>query len=157
MDRRKLLLVAVIMVTASLAITCVTAHSLTANTPLYILRMEQASSKMNFLPTAVNGFIYTAEKGYEVTYDTRGNCCINGYGDNANPLATDGVSCVETMCDPCDTYNGEYTCQYTCPDTCNPTCTGSTCPYTCHQTCPDTCPGSGPTCYWIYSCLIVCG
>jgi hypothetical protein len=155
MDRRKLLLVAVIMVTASLAITCVTAHSLTANTPLYILRMEQASSKMNFLPTAVNGFIYTAEKGYEVTYDTRGNCGINGCFNDANPMATSGVSCVETMCNPCETYGGQYTCQYTCP---------ATCPVTCYNTCPgskpscnDTCPGSGPTCYWIYSCLIMCG
>lgn len=140
MDRKKMLLVAVIMVIASLAITCVTANSLTSNTPLYTLRMEQASSKMHFLPTAVNEFAFTAEKGYELTCDIEGNCSINGYDNDANLLGT-GASCVQTECNTCMTYCGQNTCEYTCPATCPVTC-GYSCGGTCH-TCWETC---GKTC-----------
>jgi hypothetical protein len=146
MDKKKMLLVAVITGITSLAITGVTAHSFTSNTPLYTLRMEQASNKMNFLPTAVNEFTYIAEKGYGLTYNTQGDCSMNGYCGDANPLGT-GVSCVQTQCDTCYTYCGQNTCQYTCPDTCGDTC-GNTCPYTCPYTCEYTCddPTCGGTC-----------
>lgn len=50
-----------------------TAGSLLADTPLYISRMEQANSKMNFLPTSVKNFFYTTEQGHAV------NCSVGGY------------------------------------------------------------------------------
>lgn len=59
------MVIAVISVAiASLVITYVAASTGTSYTPLYTFRMEQASSKMNFLPTEVNEFIYGAEKGH---------------------------------------------------------------------------------------------
>lgn len=146
----------IIMVSATavlLAITAVTAYNRSTNTPLYTVRMEQASSKMNFLPTAVKGFTYTAEKGYTLNYDV-------GYF-NVIPLEppTNYQTCPETICgSTCETCQ---TCPATCPDTCpatcrytcdDPTCP-ATCPYTCDDpTCPNTCPATcpdtcdGPTC-----------
>lgn len=138
MDKKKISLVAVFAI-VSLTLTCVTANSLTFNTPLYTLRMEQTSYRMNFLPTAVNGFTFIAEKGCKLTYSAYGNCSTNGYCGGANPLATD-VSCVQTHCDTCVTYSGERTCQLTCPDTCVTTCDDPTCPWTCYQsTCEASC------------------
>jgi len=45
------------------------------DTPLYAYRIEQASSKMNFLVTKRNVYSYTAESGYELNYGT-----IKGWG-----------------------------------------------------------------------------
>lgn len=103
-------------VIAVLAVMCVAASVQTSSTPLYTVRMEQISSEMNFLPTAVNGFTYTAEKGYTV------NCEVSAYnGANLfNPL-TIGTTC-ETCHDP--------TC-VTCFHTCLPTCDDTTCRNTC--------------------------
>jgi hypothetical protein len=104
---------------------CVTASS-TLDAPLYTVRMEQQSSKMSFLPTAVNQFTYTAENKYTVNCDVTAWCGATPF----NPL-TIGFTC-ETCRDP--------TC-VTCPATCLPTC-----PSTCSSTCPDTCDTCESTC-----------
>jgi hypothetical protein len=69
LDKSKKSLVVISVAITFCTVTFATASSLTLNTPLYIVRMEQASSEMNFLPTEVNGFTYTAVKGCELTYD----------------------------------------------------------------------------------------
>ncbi len=126
---------------ALVAATYIAASASVADTPLFTVRMEQAASKMSFLPTAVNGFTYITEKGYELTCSIEGNCSVNGYCMDANPLAT-GASCIETQCTTCDTYSGGNTCEYpTCPATCLATCP-ATCPATCLATCPATCPNT---------------
>lgn len=128
----------------SVAITAVTASSW-VNTPLYTVRMEQASSKMNFLPKTVEEFTYTVENGYTLSFN------VAGY-DGVSPLATwktcTGPTCDETVC--IGTMCGGYTCANTCPDTCNPTCNEPTCPDTCPDTCQPTCPFTcdDPTCPW---------
>lgn len=121
------------------ALTCVTARS-SISTPLYNIRMEQQSSKMNFLPTAVNGFTYTTEKGYNLGCDIPG---VAGYC-GVSPLATSPASTCNPSCfDTC-----EDTCLWTCFDTCENTCSTceSTCPATCPDTCYDTCPATCWTC-----------
>ncbi len=101
-----------------LAVTCVTAASW-SDTPLYTLRMEQASSEMNFLPVERSGFTYTAEKGCSLDYDGAGCCFVK-------PLE-------------------EPTYWETC-STCESTCEGGTCEGTCYSTCPNTCATCEPTC-----------
>ncbi len=143
MDKRQMSLAVVSIVVAFCAITYVTASSFAA-TPLYTVRMEQASSKMNFLPTTVNEFTYTAENGYTVNY------AVAGYCGGIIPLISGGVNTCETCDDP--------TCWNTCPDTCEPTCpntcmgvTCSTCMQptceTCESTCPYTCSTCTSTCW----------
>lgn len=134
------------------AVACVAASSSVAHTPLYNLRMEQVSSEMNFLPTAVSGFFYTTEKGFTVGSTITGACC------GAVPMGTD-ATCFQS-CSTCDTCG---TCYSTCPPTCSYTCDDPTCAYTCWSTCDDptcaeTCTGStcgGQTC--IPSCGSTCG
>ena len=165
MEKRKLS-IAVISVTAILAVALVTATPLASKTPLYTYRMESASSKMNFLPTTMNSFIYTAEKGYTVYNNLECSEC----GGGASPLfltcnTCDLDLCDETICATCPatcpyTCGGGSTCSSTCPATCP-----ATCPITCSgETCSDTsCPvkcdwtewpncfpsGNYPTCYWV--------
>lgn len=126
MDKKKILIAAISIAFVFLAVAFVIARPSTSNTPLYTLRMEQASSKMNFLPTEINEFIYAAEKGYELNYNVRGYC------KGTTPLGTKPpLSCEEPTCGP--------SCDPTCPYTCdNPTCP-ETCPYTCEFTCWSTC------------------
>ena len=143
MDRRKVSLVPVIVVLTFLALTCVTAHSLTSNAPLYTRRMEQVSNKMNFLPTAMNEFAYVAEHGYTLDYDVAVNCC-----DNTINEYTLAPTCPYTCWDTCvNTCPGKYTCTETCPATCP-----ATCPYTCQYTCPNTCN----TCVGQFTCYNTC-
>lgn len=137
MDRNQKMSVVVVSIAVTLlAVTAVTAHSWTS-TPLYVYRMEQQSSKMHFLATEVNGFTYTAEKGYELNYDAE--VCCNG----ENPLDFTDQTC-GTVCMSCN-----YSCPLTCItcmstcETCNSTCstckeTCGTCWYTCN-TCWETC------------------
>ncbi len=147
MDRtEKMLMAAIGIAIVPLVAACVAASPQVATTPLYTVRMEQASSEMNFLPTAVNDFTYTTEKGYTLGYDIAG-CC--------GSLSSDTYQLT------CDYYS---TCQNTCPDTCPSTCAYScgqtsclTCPDTCILTC-DTCEGrtcSEPTCR--KTCKVSCG
>jgi hypothetical protein len=60
--KQRMTFVVMSVIFAALAVT-VTASAL-PSTPLYTYRMEQASNKMHFLPTEMNGFTYIAEKGY---------------------------------------------------------------------------------------------
>lgn len=99
-----------------LTVACVASSSWVSITPLYTYRMEQVSSRMNFLPTEVNTFAYTAENKYTLDHYVSGN-----YGD-VKPLE-------------CSYYL--TTCADTCIHTCNPTCDDpltckwSTCKFPC--------------------------
>jgi len=168
--KSKMLLVVSSVAIVLLAAVAVTASS-SISTPLYTVRMEQVSSKMNFLPTQMNGFTYTAEKGSILNYNVSNRCF-------AAPLApTNGGG--ETCWPQCDTSQPtcstcSQTCSSTCPDTCPNTCS-STCPVTCvtcetcegetcENTCEPTCPWTCwyeceytkvyPTCFWVtcYGC-----
>ena len=96
------------------------------NAPLYTFRMEQASSKMNFLPTAVNGFVYTAEEGYNFNYSATGCCGDVKPLDTGDATPTCALTCYPTSCTCWQTCD-DPTCPNTCPVTCVPTCTGSCC------------------------------
>lgn len=138
-------LMSYIMVSAALvllAVTAVTASSWRlSHTPLHTVRMEQASSEMNFLPTAMNNFAYTSERGYGLNYD------VAGYCNSAVPLDTGGAPTCEVSCDPC--LNTECnTCWSTCVSTC------STCVSTCSNTCVSTCRTCVYTCP--YTCAATC-
>ena len=117
------------MIVASAVVACLGAcvsASSSCNTPLYTVRMEQVSSRMNFLPPGVNNFIYTAEKGYILTHDT-------GVVHALHTETTSELTCIIPTCD--------FTCQNTCAQTsCQTTC------YTCLETCPRTCDTCTPMC-----------
>ncbi len=145
---RKNVSFAVIGVTLlSICLISASGSSLMANAPLYIFRMEQQSSEMNFLPTEMNTFTYAAENGCNLNCSIVGGCC------GVNPLSTSPASTCNPSCfETCD-----QTCPWTCFDTCESTCDGFTCDQTsCQQTCstcdqptcPDTCwiTCEGPTC-----------
>lgn len=110
MNKQKKVFAVVSIAVALCAITAVIASPKISGTPLYTFRMEQVSSRMNFLPTVVNDIIYTAENGYILNYDVSGR-----YDVDFSKAVVAG------------------TCSPTCPDTCPNTCG------TCHLTCPDTC------------------
>jgi hypothetical protein len=126
---RKMATAAIGVIVVFLVVTYVTA-SPSVNTPLYRYRMEQSSSKMNFLPTEFNTFVYTVEKGYEVRLDVLGG--NGGIGDTDSVISTCGT-CI-------------LTCESSCPDTCWPTCP-HTCLYTCAHTCDITCSTCDVTCF----------
>ncbi|MBU7025511.1 MAG: hypothetical protein HXS48_01115 [Theionarchaea archaeon] len=132
MDRKMMVIAAISVAVASLAITAVTASPWASDTPLYTFRMEQASSKMNFLPTEMNQFTYTAENGYTLDYE------VVGYCSDVKPLDTGVWTCYYSTC-------GGPTCWLTCPASCYGTCNDPTCGSTC-VTCPWTCGGSCDTC-----------
>ncbi len=104
MNRKMLIFIGGIAI-VSIAVTAVTASSFSSYTPLYRVRMEEASSKMNFLPTVMNEFTYTAEKGCKLNYNSRGY-------DDATPL-------IMTWQRTCWFYP---TCSYECPETNQWTC-----------------------------------
>lgn len=136
----KQLSVVAIGVAAFLVLSTLTASSL-IGTPLYTVRMEQASSKMSFLPTDVNGFTYSTENGYTLNYDAAGYC-----GGTLLEITVgktcDGTCVIDPTC--------PQTCRYTCDD---PTC-GNTCPDTCPLTC-DTCDHTCGLCTYD-TCFISC-
>jgi hypothetical protein len=112
MDRKRVLPVVITAALLSLMVTIVTASSSISYTPLYSLRMEQASSEKNFLPTSINNFTYAAENGYTLNYDISEGC----YG--ITPL-------IVTWQPTCEFYNTCETCSgglNTCPNTCWDTC-----------------------------------
>ena len=148
--------IAVIVFSVTLAViaaTTVKASSSISNTPLYTVRMEQASSGMNFLPTQVNEFTYITEKGYSVNYATLGYCGVSPFstGDTCEPDTCELETCEDPTC--------PWTCWQTCSYTCNPTCNSSTCLNTCPstcRTCPPTCPLTcEPTCRE-FTCVKTC-
>jgi hypothetical protein len=130
---KKMSLALIGVVAVSLAVVFATAGSLMADTPLYIFRMEQHSSKMNFSPAAVNGFTYDTEEGYTMNYT------VTNYS-GAALLGTDATCFPTCQGWTCDATGCQNTCNDTCPDTCS-----STCPSTCSFTC-STCEGNGWTC-----------
>jgi hypothetical protein len=141
MDRRQISLT-VVGITIIFLAAAVTANSLASSTPLYTLRMEQASNRMNFLPTAVNEFTYSAENGYTVDYTVNG-CCVQ-------PLKppTEFVTCPAT----CDEETCWSTCPETCWSTCPLTCDDPTCPATCAITCSTCTQPTCETCETCYTC-----
>ena len=106
-----------------LAVTCIVAVSLAASatayspyqsdTPLYTVRMEQACSRMHFLPAAVNEITYTTTKGYTLDYHIPE---MEGNDTDAHPIHWDsyGFSICHTCWLSCGGSCG-YTCGYTCP------------------------------------------
>jgi len=136
-DRKQMSIVVISVSFVLLAATCVTASPWTRNTPLYTFRMEQASSKMNFLPTAVNGFIYTTEKGHDLGHNAA-ECCGCG---GAQPLAPyTCATCNEEMCEVPTICGTCGTCYWM--TTCHP----NTCPWTDWPLCYET--QRYPTCHW---------
>jgi len=128
--------IVVIAVFALLAVTAVTASAWRpSHTPLYTMRMEQASSEMNFLSTARNNFAYTTGRGYELNYDVAGYCVAGLAGE----VSVSGP-CFETECSTC-WPTCVNTCSNTCVNTCLYTCVSTcrTCVYTCWNTCAATC------------------
>ncbi|MGD2249683.1 MAG: hypothetical protein PVF58_14845 [Candidatus Methanofastidiosia archaeon] len=123
---KKVVLAGFSVVVTLIMVTGVYASDMLSSTPLYMVRMEQQSNDMNFLPTEINEFTYSAETGYTITYNA-GFC-------GASPLGP-APTCEQNPC------------QWTV-DTCPYTCL-STCPATCFETCPNTCWGAtceGSTC-----------
>lgn len=162
MNGKRKMLATVVSVCAVLVVSTVIASSHVSSTPLYTVRMEQASSKMNFLPTAVNEFTYTAENGSTLNYEVPGS--------GGEPLeVTVGKTCEGTCVEPTcphtcpHTCAGNPTCSNTCPDTCGATCdtcdsTCDTCDSTCiGNTCEDTCPFTCSTCEFPCTWVVICG
>lgn len=114
MERKRAILIAISATAALLAVTCVTASPWTQNTPLYTYRMEQASSRMNFLPAPMNNLTYTTEKGYIL------NCEVTECYNGVEPLNTVPVI-------SCEGHTCYITCDRTCTNTCDKTCGGNTC------------------------------
>lgn len=142
--KRKMLIGAVSIAIVSLAVTFVTASPRSFNTPLYTVRMEQASSKMNFLPGTMNNFTYTTEKGYTMDIDASREWYSGFHLFLASEISCPTVymSCGGTCstCDSCLICPTDYNCP-TEGSTCEPTECG---PNTCMETqCDRTCYGCG--------------
>lgn len=146
--KKKLYLVVIGVAVVSFAVAFVSASAL-PSTPLYTVRMEQASSKMGFLPTAVNEFDYTTESGYTLSFNISG-----GHG---SVLRGTDATCFPT-CSTCP-YTCDETCPATCPNTCPDTCPATcvnTCPDTCDYTCPATCVTCPGICTYVQTCRYTC-
>ena len=116
----------------------VTASSLTAHTPLFTVRMEQASSDMHFLPTSVESFSYSVENGYSLDYAVESGVCAipleyTGWATCAGQHNTCSSTCVSTCSSTC--VNTCCTCVSTCSSTCVNTCSN-----TCWESCSAPCP-----------------
>lgn len=161
MNKKQIIVVAVVSAAFAVCAVAVTAGSVTAYSPLYVVRMQQQSSEMNFSPTKMSEFTYNTEHGFTVNCYAADHC-------SADLLFT---APGETFCATCfpECSTSKYTCQgkitccitcffqsclgtcYTCPgqgytcdetscqDTCEGTCDEPTCPSTCWETCPNTC------------------
>lgn len=126
MDKKVPLVVSLLMLAVSVG-----SANFSLDTPLYTYRMEQASSKMHFLPTEQSTFKYTTEQG-RIIESVIEYCTVNPVDipptNEQNPCEWTVETCPQT-------------CVYTCPNTCD-TC--------------DTCWSTCETCY--ASCHIVtCG
>ena len=115
MDRT--MLCAVVCIGIMSLAAAVTASPRMSNTPLYTVRMEQASSNMHFLPTTVNDFTYTAENKYTLHYDI----FLDGHMDMVRDVPDTESTCYGWTCFQTCTSTCPYTC-YTCPNTCQHTC-----------------------------------
>ncbi|KYK30243.1 MAG: hypothetical protein HXS48_10710 [Theionarchaea archaeon] len=96
MNRKHMMSISVVSIAiAGCVIAVVSASVSESSTPLYMYRMEQMSNKMNFLPTEMNDFAYTAEEGYILSYD------ISGYGAGGAVPAGD-ISWGILTCNTCN-------------------------------------------------------
>lgn len=145
--KQKILIAAIGVVLAMCVAAAVTASSETSHTPLYTLRMEQASSEKSFLPTERTPFTYSTKSGYTLVYDVSA-CC-----GNVEPFYTGNPTCPQSCEGTCDDTCEEPTCPNTCPNTCTNTCP-STCTNTCPVTCEESCEGTCWTCP--YTCVWTC-
>lgn len=147
MDRKPLFIAGISLFLAICA-TYIIASPNSGYTPLYSFRMEQQSSELHFLPTSMNTFTYTTEKGDEVCF---GQCCTMGSTGGIQGLKTIEITC-STCASTC-----ESTCPATCPLTCD-TCYGG-CPVTldtCLQTCDVTCSTCNSCPTWQITCENTC-
>ncbi|MBU7046644.1 MAG: hypothetical protein HXS54_09430 [Theionarchaea archaeon] len=139
---------------ASCVVAVTTASSLAANSPLFSIRMEQASSEKNFLPREMIRFTYSTEKGFTLTAECEGcggvslldlksqrdtECDETCFNTCPPTCDTCGSTCDGTCPYTCDDPTCPSTCSETCPSTCDYTCDDPTCAYTCEQTCHYTC------------------
>ncbi len=148
--KQKWISLAVVCVATVAAIAVVTASSpMSMNTPLYTLRMEKASSKMNFLPKTAEIYSYDAKNGHNLTY--KDNYAF--YDEKLLSTYRCDTWCTCMVGETCE-WTCDYTC-YTCVNTCWNTCvntchtcveTCSTCVSTCSETCVDTCSTCVETC-----------
>jgi hypothetical protein len=157
MDKKHFL--AAVSVTLVLAATLVTAGSQATITPLYTVRMEQQSNKMNFLPTAVTDFTYNAESG--VILGTVKGCVGVSWDEGDSLYFLTENTCIKTCAATCSTCSStcEYTCGYTCGCSCGFTCDTcvATCGTTCNPTCDAiTCDSCIQTCITCSSCSLTC-
>ncbi|MBU7047017.1 MAG: hypothetical protein HXS54_11345 [Theionarchaea archaeon] len=147
MDRTQKVLITVgclILVGCAVAFVAASTRTTMDGTPLFAVRMEQESNKMNFLPGEKNGFAYSSGQGFMMDYDTE-------YCSNAGPLAYTWISdptCWTTCSAP------PSTCQSTCSSTCSYTCVSTCC--TCVSTCSSTCMSTCTNTCW-ESCSEPCG
>ena len=156
MNKSQKVFLAVVSIAILCATATVTASSKISGTPLYTFRMEQVSSKMNFLPTAMNEVVYTARNGYTLDCGIFGGYCDVGpfkvpAGGTCSETCPETCedTCPLTRCLPCnDTYGDTCpnTCE-TCPLTCPATCLAFTNCLPCNDTYGDTCPDTCETCY----------
>jgi hypothetical protein len=150
------LMVVVSVAVVSLVMSTAAASPGKSDTPLYTVRMEQASSAMNFLPSEKNNFTYTTEPGYTLEYngaqDMYGMQYLYYPGTNLMYYTCHGLTCYFS-CNQGQTCFLYETCRYTCSFTCESclyySCWGTclTCSSTC-VTCPATCGGQT----WCYQC-----
>ncbi|MBU6998901.1 MAG: hypothetical protein HXS41_09050 [Theionarchaea archaeon] len=136
MEKKSVVILALVSAIALFVATAVSASSLTGS-PLFNLRMEQQSSKMNFLPTEINGFTYTSESTYSLALEFSQCCAVVPLG----PEPTNHQVPCEWTVQTCP-----LTCLSTCPETCYTcnTCLVETCPYTCSFTCGGSTCGDPP-------------
>ncbi len=145
MYRRQKMLGLVISVVITFQVFAgVTALGWESNTPLYTLRMEQQSSKLNFLPTEMNEFTYVAQAGYSLDYNADGSCGCLG--------ARYVVPRWPYTCNTCDEYYCEEPTHCGTCATCwgMPTCSPVSCPWTEWPFCEVT--QVWPTCDWLTVC-----
>ena len=143
MDRKHVIVIAAVgVVFAVLAVNAVGARPSTSDTPLYTLRMEEASSEMNFLPTEMNTFTYTAEKGFTVGQK------ISTWSSEVHKFRDSAIVCpTVNTCFTCSTCDSCLICHTisNCPTEGSSTCEQTECILeTCMQTvCGQTCQGCG--------------
>ena len=145
MDKKWISVGVISVFIVSLTVAAGSATFLTTNSPLFNLRMEQASSRMNFLPRDVHTFTYATGNGYTVNIEVSGFCSVRPMAPDTepeckpDPISVSGT-CDQWTCGDTCWYTCHYvnTCANTCPATCPNTCGVPTCGNTCELTCPET-------------------
>lgn len=126
MEVRKMRMKPTLSVTVGIAILLttlfVTSGTSVATTPLFTVRMEQASTDMNFLIPLVD-FLYMTGKGNDLKYDSPRCHSISSSDTLGTTIRTCEPPCIRPTPAPTGPVTCDFTCSYTCPDaTCYPTC-----------------------------------